>query len=177
MQEQAEAEAGEADDALALDLTLTLTQRLHAELGTGPADEVISCLRTAKTFLRQLETDPHGLRLAASAAYNLREALNRIVSTHDPAEGGLQLVLTAWKIYQSQIAAPESDRDAAREAFDSVLRSVESDESRASGYARKLITLLAGPAMRPVHYECQVTRIDRDCHDLSKIIRVSAGAS
>ncbi|MEV6340551.1 hypothetical protein AB0M12_38250 [Nocardia vinacea] len=125
-----------------LDLAPTVQVRLQMERGAERADEVIRCLRTAKALLTQREADSHGLRLAASAAYNLREALNRIVERHDPAEGGLSLVLTAWATYEAQNAVPDSDREAARKMFDSVMRTVAAGKSRASGYARKLITHL-----------------------------------
>ncbi|MEV6135204.1 hypothetical protein AB0L63_03875 [Nocardia sp. NPDC051990] len=125
-----------------LDLAPTVQVRLHMELGAQRADEVIRCLRTAKALLKQQEADSRGLRLTASAAYNLREALNRIVENHDPAEGGLPLVLTAWATYEAQITTPDSDHEAARKTFDSVMRTVASGKSRASGYARKLIAHL-----------------------------------
>ncbi|MFD6391172.1 hypothetical protein [Nocardia sp. NPDC060259] len=142
MQEQAAIVASIAEVEPALDLPTTVAQRLRAELGPETAEDVINCLRTAKAFLIQLETDQNGLRLAASAAYNLREALNRIVSSHDPAEGGLRLVLTSWRIFQEQLAAPQTGRDEARETFESVMRRVEADEARANSYALKLITHL-----------------------------------
>jgi hypothetical protein len=123
-------------------LAPTVELRLQMDLGPERAGEVIRCLRTAMALLKQREADCHGFRLAASAAYNLREALNRTVENHDPAEGGLSLVLTAWATYEAQIGMPDSDRAAARETFDSVMRTVASGKSRASGYARKLITHL-----------------------------------
>lgn len=142
MQEQGAIVTSIAEVEPALDLPTTVAQRLRAELGPETAADVVNCLRTAKAFLIQLETDQGGLRLAASAAYNLREALNRIVSSHDPAEGGLRLVLTAWRVYQEQLAAPGLGRDEARETFESVMRRVESDEARATSYALKLIAHL-----------------------------------
>ncbi|MFR9751711.1 hypothetical protein ACL02S_11835 [Nocardia sp. 004] len=142
MYEHSEAGVAYADDALVLDLTPTVQHRLRTEIGAENADEVIRCLRTAQTFLGRLEADSHGLRFAASAAYNLREALNRIVESHDPADGGLPLVLTAWATYEAQVAVPDSDHRAARETFDSVMRTVASGKSRATSYARKLIAHL-----------------------------------
>ncbi|WP_063005713.1 hypothetical protein [Nocardia salmonicida] len=132
----------EVEDSTVLNLASAVQHRLRMDIGDEDADEVINCLRTARELLQQMETDSRGLRLAASAAYNLREALNRVVGSHDPAEGGLPLVLTAWATYEAQVSSPDSDREAARATFESVMRKVASGESRASGYARKLIAQL-----------------------------------
>ncbi|WP_157227248.1 hypothetical protein [Nocardia asiatica] len=142
MQEHSTVGGTEVEDSTVLDLAPAVQHRLRMEIGDEDADEVINCLRTAQELLRQLETDTRGLRLAASAAYNLREALNRVVGSHDPAEGGLPLVLTAWATYEAQVSSPNSDREAARAIFESVMRKVASGESRASGYARRLIAQL-----------------------------------
>ncbi|MFE9785828.1 hypothetical protein ACFYO7_10650 [Nocardia salmonicida] len=142
MYEQSAVRGTEVEDSTVLNLAPAVQHRLRMEIGDEDADEVINCLRTAQELLRQLETDSRGLRLAASAAYNLREALNRVVGSHDPAEGGLPLVLAAWAIYEAQFSSPNSDLEAARATFESVMRKVASGESRASGYARKLIAQL-----------------------------------
>ncbi|MEV6560881.1 hypothetical protein AB0M22_34530 [Nocardia sp. NPDC051756] len=130
---------------MVLDLAPSVVERLQAELG-APAVKILSCLRTAKAFLTQAETDESGLRLSASAAYNVREALNHVVEGHDPAEGGLTAVLTAWRVYETQTAVPGTDQEAAREALDSILRRVSSGESRATSYSLKLLAKLRSRA-------------------------------
>ncbi|MDR7172839.1 hypothetical protein J2W56_006605 [Nocardia kruczakiae] len=129
-------------DGLALDMSPAVVQRLRAEVGQDRSEKVIDCLRTALAFLQQIDSDSRGLRLSASAAYNLREALNHVVEGHDPADGGLKAVLTAWRVYETHTAIPGTDHDAALLALESVLSSVASSESRATSYSLKLVTQL-----------------------------------
>lgn len=129
------------DDGLVPGLSEEVVERLRSELGAR-ADRVLGCLRTAAALLAQAEADISGLRLAESAAYNLREALNHVVEGQDAAEGGLRAVMNAWQRYKGQTAVQGVDTDAAREELDRVLDWVKADESRASYYARRLLTYL-----------------------------------
>lgn len=115
--------------------------RLRSELGAR-AEKVLGCIRTAAALVAQAKADASGLRLAESAAYNLREALNHIVEGQDAAEGGLRAVMDAWQGFKIQAAVPDVDADAARENLYQVLDQVEANESRASYYARRLLTYL-----------------------------------
>jgi hypothetical protein len=129
------------DDELLPGVPAVVVERLRSELGTR-AEKVLGCLRTAAALMRQAEADVSGLRLAESAAYNLREALNHVVAGQDAAEGGLKAVMDAWRRFQDQAAVPGVDAVAARDELDQVLGRVASDESRASYYARRLMTYL-----------------------------------
>ena len=115
--------------------------RLRSELGVR-AEKVLGCLRTAAVLVAEAEADVSGLRLAESAVYNLREALNHVVEGQDAAEGGLGAVLDAWRRFRAQTAVPGADAAAARDELDEVLSRVEADESRASYYARRLVAYL-----------------------------------
>lgn len=118
-----------------------VVERLRSELGVR-ADKVLACLRTATTLVALAEEDGSGLRLAESAAYNLREALNHVVEGRDPAEGGLPAVKAAWRRFKAQAALPDVDAAAVFGELALVLNQVESDASRASYYGRRLITYL-----------------------------------
>lgn len=83
-----------------------------------------------------------GLRLAESAAYSIREALNGVVAGRDAAAGGLRAVIDAWRKFNAQKALPEVDLTSIREELDQVLISVAADESRASHHQRLLLTYL-----------------------------------
>jgi hypothetical protein len=129
------------DDELVPGLPGVVVERLRSELGAR-AEKVLGCLRTATALVAQAEADVSGLRLAESAVYNLREALNHVVEGQDAAEGGLRAVLEAWRRFQAQTAVPGADAAAARDELDEVLIRVEADKSRASYYARRLVAYL-----------------------------------
>jgi hypothetical protein len=129
------------DDELVSGLPGVVVERIRSELGAR-AEKLLGCLRTAAALVAQAEADVSGLRLAESAVYNLREALNHVVDGQDAAEGGLGAVLDAWRRFQAQTAVPGVDAAAARDELDEVLIRVEADESRASYYARRLMTYL-----------------------------------
>jgi hypothetical protein len=125
-----------------------VVERLRAELGER-AEKVLGCLRTACALVAQAEADVRGLRLAESAAYNLREALNHVVEGQDAAEGGLRAVMGAWMRFKDQTAVPGVDAAAARDELDQVLSQVAADESRASHYALRLLAYLQYRAGAP----------------------------
>jgi len=129
------------DDELVPGLPEVVVERLRTELGAR-AEKVFGCLRTAAALVTQAEADVSGLRLAESAAYNIREALNHVVEGQDAAEGGLRAVVDAWRRFKAQTAVPGVDAAAARDELDQVLRQVAADESRASYYARRLVAYL-----------------------------------
>ena len=129
------------DDESVPRLPGVVVERLRTELGTR-AEKVFGCLRTAAALVAQAEADVSGLRLAESAAYNLREALNHVVEGQDAAEGGLRAVVDAWRRFKAQTGVPGVDAAAARDELDQVLSRVAADESRASYYARRLVAYL-----------------------------------
>lgn len=127
-----------------------VVERLRSELG-GRAEKVLGCLRTAAALVAQAEADVSGLRLAESAAYNLREALDHVAAGQNAAEGGLGAVMDAWRRFKTQTAVPGADAAAARDELDQVLSRVAADESRASYYARRLLMYLQDRAgVRPL---------------------------
>src|SRR5262252_3322648 len=96
------------DDELVPGVPGVVVERLRAELGAR-AEKVLGCLRTAVALVAQAEADVSGLRLAESAAYNLREALDHVVEGQDAAEGGLQAVMDAWRGFKVQMAVSGVD--------------------------------------------------------------------
>ncbi|NBH04877.1 hypothetical protein [Amycolatopsis sp. SID8362] len=122
-----------------LSLSAAVTDRLEAELGTDAA-KVLGCLRTAQLLLTLAETDTNNLRLAESAAYNLREALDHVVEGRDAAEGGLKSVIDTWRRYKLQAELPGADIEAARRDLDELLQRIQDDGAAASHYARRLLT-------------------------------------
>lgn len=129
------------DDELVPGLPGVVVERLRSELGAR-AEKVLGCLRTATALVAQAKADLSGLRLAESAAYNLREALNHVVEGQDAAEGGLRAVVDAWSRFKAQTTVPGVDAAAARDELDQVLSRVAADKSRASYYARRLMAYL-----------------------------------
>lgn len=134
-----------SDDELVPGLSGVVVERLRSELGER-AERVLRCLRTAVALVAQAEEDTSGLRLAESAAYNLREALNNVVEGQDATKGGLRAVVDAWRRFEAQTAVASMDVTAAREDLDRVLSKIAADESRVSYYARRLLTYLRDKA-------------------------------
>lgn len=132
--------SGSVDGELVPGLPANVIDRLRAEL--GDAERIIRCLRTAAVLIEQAETDDRDLRFAASAAYNLREALDSVVRGKDAAEGGLAAVMEAWQRYKAELDQPNADTAAAQAALTEVMDNVEADLSRASSAARRLLTYL-----------------------------------
>ena len=152
-----------APDDLVPGLSSDVVDRLRMELGER-AEKVLRCVRTAAAQVVQSEEDTSGLRFAESAAYNLRQALDHVVEGQDAAEGGLGAVLDAFRRYTEQRAVPGADLAAARDDLDRVLTAVEADESRASYYARRLLTYLGdragvGPRKRPGDLVSEYTQL------------------
>jgi hypothetical protein len=96
------------DGAVSSGLPAEVEARIRTEVPER-GDRIIACLRTAAWLLDQAsgEDDAAGLRVAESAAYNLREALDAVVKGRDPAEGGLPAIRDAWT--RLQLAASGSD--------------------------------------------------------------------
>jgi hypothetical protein len=115
--------------------------RIAAEL-PGRGDKAAACVATASSLIEQGAAGVVGLRLAESAAYNLREALDAVVSGREAAAGGLSAVLQAWARYQTEQQQPEADREASRTALAEVLNRVAEDQDRSSWRARQLLEYL-----------------------------------
>lgn len=127
-------------------LATEVVGRLVAELG-GRGEKVVSCLRTAAVFLEQAREDgSDGLRLAESAAYNLREAFDAVVEGQPAPEGGLGDVIDAWKRYEIAVQASDPDVEAARTELDRVLRRLAQDEERQGFRTRQLLDYIRDQA-------------------------------
>lgn len=112
--------------------------RLVTELG-GQGNKVIDCLRTAAALISQAGHARSGLRLAESAAYNIREALDAVVEGRAAPEGGVGAAVAAWRRYQLAVGEPGADAAAARAELDGVLGRLEQDEERQAFKTRKLL--------------------------------------
>lgn len=112
--------------------------RIVSELGRR-GDKVIDCLRTAAVLIVHAREDGAGLRLAESAAYNLREALDAVVEDRPTPDGGIGTILEAWKRYQNAIRGPGADVDEPRRELDAVFDRLERDEERQAFKTRKLL--------------------------------------
>jgi len=129
-----------SDEELVRGLPAAVIGRLRAE--TADAARIIRCLRTAATLIDLADADEQDLRLAESAAYNLREALDSVVEGVDPAEGGLKAVLAAWRRLDHARAQASPDEQAARDELDAVLRKIAANEDRSSKRALQLLAYL-----------------------------------
>lgn len=144
-----------SDDQIVPGLSEPVIDRLRSERGDS-ADKIVACLRTAEELLVRVVAGDDRLRLAESAAYNLREALNTVVEGQDAAHGGLRAVIDAWSRYETEVSQPQADSATAREALDDVIRKVAADESRASNYTRRFISYLgdrSGISQLPGHVD------------------------
>lgn len=132
---------GAADDELIPGLPVKVVERLRTEL-PGPAERIVRCLRTAAELLEQAETDVRDLRLAESAAYNLREALDSVVKDKDAAQGGFGAVMDAWQKCKTALGPGSTDSTDAVAELVQALTQLEADRAGESYYARKLLTHL-----------------------------------
>lgn len=105
-------------------------------------ERVLGCLRTAAVLIKQAVDDDRGLRLAESAGYHLREALNAVVEGRSPVSGGLPAILGAWDRYQLEADQPGADRAASLQALEDVLRRVADNRDRSSYHAARLLAYL-----------------------------------
>lgn len=132
--------SGEQDDRLLPELPPEVVERIVSELPRG--ERVLSCLRTAAVLIKQAVGDDRGLRLAESAGYNLREALDAVVESRSPVSGGLPAILKAWGRYQSEVDQPEADRAASLQALLDTLRRVAEKRDQSSYHGARLLDYL-----------------------------------
>lgn len=132
--------SGEQDDQLLPELPPEVVERILSELPRG--ERVLGCLRTAAVLIKQAVDDDRGLRLAGSAGYNLREALDAVVEGRSPVSGGLPAILEAWDRYQLEMDQPGADRAASLKALEDVLRQVTENRDRNSYYAAQMLDYL-----------------------------------
>lgn len=97
-----------------LGLTQVACERIVAELAPGAGNRILRCLRTAESLLGAAGDAPPSLRLAASAVYNLREALDAVVADRPAGEGGFSAAIDAWDRYTTACALAGADEAAAR---------------------------------------------------------------
>lgn len=122
-----------AEDVLPAEVVALIAE----ELGDR-GSRVLACLRTARDLLGRAEDDS-GLRLAESAAYNLREALDSVVAGRPPGEGGVAEVATAWKRYEVATMNGALEDPQALADLHAVIRRIARDEQRQSDRALKLL--------------------------------------
>jgi hypothetical protein len=115
-----------------------VVSRIVAELGARGV-KVADCLRTAAALVSQAREDDGGLRLAESAAYNLREALDAVVDGRPAPRGGLGSVGEALTRYRAALRGPAADVEAARAELDGVLERLGRDEEWHGFKAQRLL--------------------------------------
>ena len=100
------------------------------------------------------------LRVAESAAYNLREALDAVVSGRDASSGGMQEVIESWRHFQTSLSVgpDEAEAETALQRLLGTLERIADDERREAYRTRQLIHFLRdrtgveplrGPSDRP----------------------------
>ncbi|MFE0021572.1 hypothetical protein [Amycolatopsis sp. NPDC059021] len=124
-----------------LELPVDVCARLTEELPES-AGKILGCLRTAGALIEEAIVDDRGLRLAESAAYNVREALDAVVAHRTPAGGGeLRAVMDAWDLYM-RTASGGSDQDLALEALKAALTAFAAQNVRGSVHASRLLSFI-----------------------------------
>jgi hypothetical protein len=124
-----------------LDLPTEVAERVVAEL-SDRGRKAVAALRTAAVLIVQAVHDETGLRFAESAAYNLREALDAVVTGRIPVAGGLPTVIEAWERFEREQAQPGNDNAASLEAFGTMVRSAAQRQDRNSYHEAKLLGYL-----------------------------------
>lgn len=140
--------SGPTDDESLHMLPPQVAERITDEL-SDRGGKVLGYIQTAAALIRQAAADEEGLRLAQSAGYNLREALDAVVTAYSPAENLLQTVLAAWERYRADTSAPDTDPAQELETFEDVVKRVA--ERRQQSYRRdaQLLTYLTARAGVP----------------------------
>ncbi|WP_141974974.1 hypothetical protein [Saccharothrix saharensis] len=124
-----------------LDLPPEVVERVVAEL-SAQGEKVVAALRTAAVLIMQAVHDESGLRLAESAAYNLREALDAVVTGRTPVPGGLPVVVEAWERFEREAAQPGNDDAASLDVFRAVIRKTTEKQERDSYHQNRLLGYL-----------------------------------
>lgn len=115
--------------------------RINEELGSS-GERVVSALRTAAYLLVLARGDDTGLRLAESAAYNLREAFDGVVAGRPDGDEGFAAVQAAWIRYKLALVGPDADEPAARRELHAVIDRLSADEEHQSYRTQKLLAHL-----------------------------------
>nr|WP_232327819.1 hypothetical protein [Kibdelosporangium sp. MJ126-NF4] len=102
-------------------------------------EKIVAALRTAAVLIEKTVEDDTGLRFAESAVYNLREALDAVVTGRTPVPGGLPVVITAWERFEREVAQPGNDSAASLDVFGAVLRDAAERKDRNSYHEARLI--------------------------------------
>jgi hypothetical protein len=135
---------GEAETAAARGpdgLPALVLARIKEELGQ-PGEKVVGALRTAAHLIALARNDDTGLRLAESAAYNLREAFDAVVYGRPEGEDGFRAVQAAWLRYKLAVVGPDADEHAALREFHGVIERLTADEEHQAYRTQKLIAQL-----------------------------------
>ena len=117
-----------------------VAEQVLAELPPDDGPRVLSCLRTAQSLLALGAVDSPTERFAASAAYNLREALDSVTRRRNSA-GGLTTALEAWSTYKLACDVPGADEPTARAQLTRTLDRLANDSKRESYRVRNLLEL------------------------------------
>ena len=120
-------------------LTQVVCERIVAELAPGAGNRILRCLRTAESLVGAAGAAPSSLRLAASAVYNLREALDTVVTDRPAGEGGFSAAIDAWDRYTTASALPGADEVAARAALAATMDELARTRNRQAYMTRRLL--------------------------------------
>ncbi len=129
------------DDGSLLGLPRQVVERVGIEL-SDRGKKAVSAIQTSAFLISQGVHHGAGLRLAESAVYNLREALDAVVEGRTPTPGGLSVVVAAWERYEREVADPDNDDTGSLETFKSVLRRAGERQDRDSFRANQLLDYL-----------------------------------
>ncbi|MFI0771912.1 hypothetical protein ACH4TQ_44605 [Streptomyces sp. NPDC021218] len=133
--------SGVTDDQPLPELPPEVVERIVDELSER-GEKVVGCFRTAAALIKQAVDGDRGLRLAESAGYNLREALDSVVVGRSPVSGGLPAILEAWGRYESEAGQPGVDSADSWKVLEDELRRVAQNRDRSSYHAARLIDYL-----------------------------------
>ncbi|MGW5721900.1 hypothetical protein ACWEVP_37400 [Amycolatopsis sp. NPDC003865] len=135
-----------ASDALTSGVEFSLSAEVIARITTelpAQAKKIAAALQTAAALINLAVNDETGLRFPESAAYNVREALDAVVSGRDPAPGGLPAVADAWIRFDLERSQPGTDEAEALAVFEAVLLRETERRDRNSYHTAKLLGYLS----------------------------------
>lgn len=105
-------------------------------------DRILASLHTAVKFARLAAAgDDQGVRWAESCAYNLREALDSVVTDTVPGPGRVEAMGAEWARYEL-VKDSVAEEPAARDALFEVLRRLVQDAARETMRDRQLLKYL-----------------------------------
>jgi hypothetical protein len=104
--------------------------------------KIVQCVQTAELLMNQAATRDDGGRLAASGAYNLREALEAVVAGRGPAPDPVPLLIDTWTRYRALRGTATPEQESLLATLIESLDRLADNRSHRSYHANQLLAYL-----------------------------------